>query len=307
MPVTVRSVTPPTATATINKPTGTTPGDCLIAVAWGSTSVTTPSGWTRVTTSDITTSNGAKIAIFSKIAGGSEPASYTFTNSLGTSIACFTGNDQVTPVNVYAGTAFQAVSGTSPSVTTTVANCLIYRLGVSTTYSSSWTEPSGTEKFDANGQAGVDDGIQVSAGASGTETYTQTANASAAVLTIAVAPSTGAFFTTTYAVTATPVIAKVNVGVVTRKITVTTLLTRVRAAAISRPIVATPVVSRLVPGQAFGKVWTVLVSPVVSAIRSLLPSAPVPGLMTLSDQVVTRSRLTDTLVTSMTLTDSPVE
>lgn len=69
-------------TIVLNKPTGTASGHLLVAIitAIGSgATITGPSGWTEVDTA--TSTNGVKMSLWAKIAGGSEGSTYTWTES----------------------------------------------------------------------------------------------------------------------------------------------------------------------------------------------------------------------------------
>ena len=89
---------------------------------------TAPSGWIKVLEIDDGTADG--LAIYSKVATASEPASYTWVlnNSERTAaaIVAFRGVDTVGPVNASASQANAAsTSYTATSVTTTVANAML--------------------------------------------------------------------------------------------------------------------------------------------------------------------------------------
>lgn len=94
-------------TVTINKPTNLNAGDALIAHVGGaavSGTWTPPVGWTTVTNN--LNSGGANFpttGMFWKVAGGSEPSSYSFTFSVATNVAGeimrVTGADTTTPVD----------------------------------------------------------------------------------------------------------------------------------------------------------------------------------------------------------------
>lgn len=76
-----------TTSITVNKPAGVLQNDVLIAVIakQGNTgNVTTPSGWTFVSGSDLAGGTARNGTVFYKVAGASEPASYTFSLGTGT-------------------------------------------------------------------------------------------------------------------------------------------------------------------------------------------------------------------------------
>lgn len=92
----------------VNKPTGVASGDLLIMLgasnegAWD----TFPSGWTQLTVStDASTANAFRAYIWYKVAGGSEPSSYSFGSSTASGsgapmvglMVAYRGFDNVTP------------------------------------------------------------------------------------------------------------------------------------------------------------------------------------------------------------------
>lgn len=87
-----------------SKPTGTVSGDLMFAIvnANSNLTITDPSGWTRID-EDNGISSGATIIILYKVAGGSEPTSYTWTTSssqrTGITIATFEGSFDADPSN----------------------------------------------------------------------------------------------------------------------------------------------------------------------------------------------------------------
>lgn len=175
---------------TITKPAGVTTNDVLLAMVTVRSlpTITAPSGWTLVR-SDV---SGTALlqSVYVKVAGASEPASYTWTFDVPVSaaaggISAYSGVDTTTPVNVSGGQANAAsTTVTAPSVTTTVANARLVGL-FGTTNNATFTPPSGmTERFDvAMDGAGSDvagegaDVNQAAAGASGTKAATASLNA----------------------------------------------------------------------------------------------------------------------------------
>jgi hypothetical protein len=88
----------------LNKPASTASGDLLVVSLNGSsgeTAFTAPSGWTTMIAS-WTDNNDSAGATFWKLAGGSEPASYTFTwttsGDIVASIKRYTASNQTTPI-----------------------------------------------------------------------------------------------------------------------------------------------------------------------------------------------------------------
>lgn len=174
-------------TLTIGKPAGTSQGDVMVAaVAVRPSSATiSASGWTLVRRVDNASGNSNSLAIYYKVAGASEPTTYSFTfnTSAGAAggIRAFTGVDLTTPIDIDGGQATPSgLNHTAPSVTTRFANDLVVTSHCIAS-SASFTPPSGmTEAFDkASGTTGSG-GIsiegnyqaQVAVGATGARTAT---------------------------------------------------------------------------------------------------------------------------------------
>ena len=135
---------------TIAKPAGTVQDDVMIAsigVRPSSTTITAPSGWTLVRRMDNGSGTSNSLAVYRRVAGASEPASYTWTvsgnNYAVGGIQSFSGIDTASPIDVENGqTTPNGTTHTTPSVTTTVAGAILV---TSHTYSSNrtWSPPSG--------------------------------------------------------------------------------------------------------------------------------------------------------------------
>ncbi|HLF79735.1 MAG TPA: RHS repeat-associated core domain-containing protein [Dehalococcoidia bacterium] len=94
----------------VNKPSGVAQNDVMvasIAVRPKTAVITPPSGWTLVRRSNNSNSNTNSLAVYTKVAGSSEPSSYTWTFDTSTGsaggIQAFSGVDTTTPVNVETG------------------------------------------------------------------------------------------------------------------------------------------------------------------------------------------------------------
>jgi len=180
----------PSTTITITKPASTVSGNFLIAditFQGGTTiTVTPPAGWTLI----LRTNNGTSVgtATYYKVAGGAEPANYTWTTTstrqLG-GIIRYTGVNNSSPIDVSAAATGNSTTPTAPTVTTTLANdrvLVFYGFSDDVTFST----PSGTtERFDIGrlGAADADsrataasDFAQASAGATGTKSSTVSSN-----------------------------------------------------------------------------------------------------------------------------------
>lgn len=137
-------------TLTISKPTGVVSGDVLVAVIEvnnPSNVPATPAGWTLLDSG----STGPSSATYYKVAGGSEPSSYSWTvaNLAAGVIAAYTGCDPVNPVNVHGALNRTTASPlTATSITTTAPCKIIFVAGIGGT--PTITTPTG---FTARGTA----------------------------------------------------------------------------------------------------------------------------------------------------------
>ena len=121
----------------INKPSGTSAGDLLIAavVTDGDTksSMSPPGGegWTLISLQN--KSNDVTLGVWWKLAGASESPTHQFTWSGSQEaygwIMRFTGHDPTTPIHKRASNGGASSSPDCSSVTTTIANCMIVRIG----------------------------------------------------------------------------------------------------------------------------------------------------------------------------------
>lgn len=155
-------------TLTINKPAGTMAGNVMlssIGVRPNTVVITAPAGWTLVRRSDTDMHslkggqvNPNSLAVYSHVAGESEPASYswTFDTSVGGSVGgvvSFAGVDTGNPIDVeLAQNTGYNISHDAPSVTTTVPNTMLVTSHAYRT-SASWTPPMGmTEAVDVRSE-----------------------------------------------------------------------------------------------------------------------------------------------------------
>jgi MSHA biogenesis protein MshQ len=181
-------------TLTIPLPAGTVANDVMIAsigVTPSSVTVSPPAGWALVNRRDNAAATSNSLLVFSRVAGGGEPAAYSWIISgnfmASGGIQSFSGVDTVTPIDVQASQSTNSsLNHATPSVTTTVANTMLV---TSHTFASAatWTPPAGmSEGFDvtvpaannATGQATEGSYVlQAIAGATGAKTATASANA----------------------------------------------------------------------------------------------------------------------------------
>jgi hypothetical protein len=135
---------------TISKPVGTLEDDVLVAsisVRPNTPTISAPAGWILVRRVNNGNSNASSLAVYYKVAGASEPSSYTwtFSSSSGSAggIAAFSGVDTSDPIDVENGqNTANSTSHASPSITTTIADAMVVTSHAFTS-AASWTSPSG--------------------------------------------------------------------------------------------------------------------------------------------------------------------
>ncbi len=176
----------PTSSVTVGVPGGVAAGDLMlaqIAVRGGTgVTITAPAGWTGI----LQGTNGTILrqAIYYRIAGATEPASYTFTLSsnqrMTGGIAVYHGVDAADPIDVWSTRSnASSTAVTANAVTTTVANTMVVGFFATGTVTS-FTPPGGmTERHDAATSAGPNgvaieaaEAVQAMAGSTGTRTAT---------------------------------------------------------------------------------------------------------------------------------------
>jgi hypothetical protein len=189
------------ASLSLNVPAGTSSGDVMVAVvsSVSTTAPATPSGWTKVTAASVSYGSGS-LTVFSRVAGSSEPASYSFTLG-GTfeasgEVSTYVGVNNTTPVQVSGSASGNSKTLTAPSVTTTtnrdfIISALSYNAGSAVTI----TNPAGTtERGEALspgtflGTIAVDE-LQVTAGATGSQSFQSPSKIPYGAATIALAPA----------------------------------------------------------------------------------------------------------------------
>jgi hypothetical protein len=164
-----------------------------IAARPNTTTITAPSGWTLVRRTDNTSTNPNSLATYYKVAGSSEPTSYTWTlgSSAGAAggIQSFSGVNTANPIDVEGGqNTANALTLTAPGVTTASA----YEMLVTShafASSATFTNPTGmTEAFDKasvtvpnSGGEAIEGNYQLltAAGATGSRTATASGDADA--------------------------------------------------------------------------------------------------------------------------------
>jgi hypothetical protein len=172
----------------------------------GTGTINTPSGWTLI--SSATRSTILRVATFYKVAGGSEPASYTFDGwssvSSAAAVSAYSGVDNAAPLDVNGVGNGNSSTPTAPDVTTTADNCMVIGLaGNDRADRGPYTPPTGyTERCDQTGglfasgaHISTADIIQATAGATGTAAFTLAVSSDHWVVHhIALAPASGSSF-----------------------------------------------------------------------------------------------------------------
>jgi hypothetical protein len=141
----------------VNVPAGVVAGDLLLAAVTqdGNGNFTTPAGWTSLLTSD--GSRSPRLAIFRRVAGAAEPASYTFTSSRSDDIAGgmmrLRGVDTSNPVAASAILANASSTNCSaPSISPAVTNTLL--VGIWATRNAALAPPAAmTQSINASSGA----------------------------------------------------------------------------------------------------------------------------------------------------------
>ena len=194
----------------IDKPVGTLEGDLMVAflASDGPNTPTSwatriPSGWTVIQDDPSTNAFLFSGCVAYKLATASEPTSYVFNFGAqmgGGGIIAYSGVNSASPINVSAQqtNASASTAHPIPSITTTVADCLVvgyYRHtsnnGVPYTEPGGWTERADYKAATANCNFGVSDKVFASAGATGTVSATGNLSNETWCVAFAIAPDAG--------------------------------------------------------------------------------------------------------------------
>ena len=180
----------------VNKPSGVVAGDLIsIKVSFnGSVVLTPPDGFTIA----IMEAQSTVVAIMTKIAGNSEPATYDFTTSIArtSNILCcrISGSDGLDVVD-HTKISVTNTTHTAPSVNTTKANCLVFRVDGNVALTAVTTPPTQVAVLQGAANSGTYSTLAVSqedqpvAGASGTADFTLGTSRVGVAVTIAYRPS----------------------------------------------------------------------------------------------------------------------
>lgn len=171
---------------TLDRPTVSAGDFMLASVAingGNAVNVAAPSGWTQISRTD----NDVNVSLISywKIAGASEPSTYTWTIDQQTravgGIVPYTGVDTANPIDAVAGNIGLSTAANTASVTTNAANEAVVAL-FATDVTKPFTVPAGmAQKFTlSNGSLGptelVADELQTAAGSTGIKTSSISGN-----------------------------------------------------------------------------------------------------------------------------------
>lgn len=181
----------------VAKPSGTVIGEGLVAFVLNfnpGNAITPPSGWTLKAGSSTTD------AIYEKTAGGSEPASYDWTNQFlnggSVLIVRVTGQKAAPFVEAQTITNYNAVASVVLAAITSGGSDRLLLQGILSASTYNYTPPgTATERFDSadtNGfvRAGGDE--VVGSGSTGSRTWTPSQSAFAAGFMVAIAPAPAA-------------------------------------------------------------------------------------------------------------------
>src|SRR5438876_8156695 len=210
-------------TLTIGRPAGVVSGDLLVAaISVRSANPSTPSGWTLVWCGNSGSSSGGStcpvsstvsLAVYWKVAGASEPSTYsgwTTTQKAAGVITAYYNVNTSTPIDVQNGTGYTSsvTSLSTPSITTAVANTMLVASfgaadGTDPAFGTSVASmPAGmTDEWDKNGSVSsgsasgaahgaMFDAIQDSIGATGQKTVTMSSSAVGVAHLLALKPAT---------------------------------------------------------------------------------------------------------------------
>lgn len=166
---------------------GSTPGAGNLLTAFailtndnGSRVVTPPAGWTALVLG--TNASDYTVLIHYRIAGASEPTSWTWTWTVAAGVMCtgiieWTNNDTGSPIDVAEGALTDYGGANSPttiaSLTTVTDRAMLVTFGGSR-LDASYTLSTGTEELDDSGM-GIYSEVRATAGASGTASLTHSA------------------------------------------------------------------------------------------------------------------------------------
>jgi len=188
-----RSASTVTNGTTVGKPSGVVSGDLLLAtleIDEDPATVSGPAGWTKLldTVGAPGTGSAFHTQVWWKLAGSSEPASYSWTISGGPwvdiGLLAYSNVNQASPIDVSSGrNAGTTGTPVTDAVTASGANEMVVALFVNFD-SGSWTAGSGMTRrynFDSNE---AQDALQAAAGTTGTRTATHSSGPTTAQIVV---------------------------------------------------------------------------------------------------------------------------
>jgi hypothetical protein len=161
----------------ISKPTGVASGQVLLATitATKAQALTAPSGWTVV--QDTTLGTTMRQITYYRVAGGSEPASYSWdlggSRQASGGIADYSGVNATAPIDASTSTTGASGNATISSVTTSAANDMVIGAVTFATSTSVTPDASTTERYDVASPSTTTEAanfIQATAGATAAKT-----------------------------------------------------------------------------------------------------------------------------------------
>ena len=191
------------SSTSIPKPAGVVANDVMVATLsiQGRPGITTPAGWTLIAD---TRTGKTEQASWYRVAGASEPASYTFGAASGTwfqagGITAYSGVDTTNPIDVFGATIGSGTNAVSPNLTTNYAKAAVINpvhFFVSTKTPATTPDPSLTERYDIGSTDFLTsesaDAVQATAGPTGAKTAVHAnANTGWASQLIALKPAPG--------------------------------------------------------------------------------------------------------------------
>ena len=176
-------------TCVADKPPGTTLNDTILALVFSDTqsTVTPPAGWTLLSTQNFDNSGITLYNhVYWKVAGGSEPSTYTFSQASGAPwvlLITYRGCDTTTPIQTFNTASVN--TGVSANITfgslnAAQANSRAVMLASADNVAAWWAgnAPAGwVDRFSPQGETSQDKAL-TSAGATGTQTFFTTTSGS---------------------------------------------------------------------------------------------------------------------------------
>lgn len=182
---------------TLTKPTGVVSGDLLIACitedSVTTSGVSIPTGWTRLISAVVSSGNTLYGAMYYKVAGGSEPSSYSWGNMTGftdANLIAYSGVDNTTSFDVTSSSANGTANLTIPGITTVTNGAQLLIAGGNWTGNTPTATAGYTKETTQSDGNAIFDKSQATAGATGTVAYNGGSSSQVAFL-LALRPAGG--------------------------------------------------------------------------------------------------------------------